>query len=205
MKDEKDEKPTLLDNSDIAADKSKPSGDKKSGAGSSRAANTKREKKDDSKKDDDKQEDSELDDPIIKDLFSGLEGAAFQSRMPFDKLTSTEAACFPGKNFLTIYKNSAFDGHVATKIIYYSVLNYNLSSKEEKPREKNVRSFFRVFFRSCLLRIVFPFISVILSTCCFLKLANASLILLCKLKLSCLACSESITAHLSTDFFLWLP
>lgn len=26
---------------------------------------------------------------------NGLEGAAFQSRLPFDKLTSTEAACFP--------------------------------------------------------------------------------------------------------------
>lgn len=55
-------------------------------------------KKDDVKKEDDKKKDdpeSELDDPVIKDLFSGLEGAAFQSRMPFDKLTSTEAACFP--------------------------------------------------------------------------------------------------------------
>lgn len=38
---------------------------------------------------------SEIDDPVVKELFSGLEGAAFQSRMPFDKLTSTEAACFP--------------------------------------------------------------------------------------------------------------
>ena len=26
---------------------------------------------------------------------TGLEGAAFQSRVPFDKLTSQEAACFP--------------------------------------------------------------------------------------------------------------
>jgi len=26
---------------------------------------------------------------------TGLEGAAFQSRMPFDKMTSQEAACFP--------------------------------------------------------------------------------------------------------------
>lgn len=102
MKDEKEEKPTLLDTSDSATDKSKSLSDKKSGAGSSRAASTKREKKDDSKKDDDKQEDSELDDPIIKDLFSGLEGAAFQSRMPFDKLTSTEAACFPGKDFVIV-------------------------------------------------------------------------------------------------------
>lgn len=31
----------------------------------------------------------------VKELLNGLEGAAFQSRLPFDKLTSTEAACFP--------------------------------------------------------------------------------------------------------------
>lgn len=60
--------------------------------------NKKEVKKEDVKKEEDKKKedpDSELDDPIIKDLFSGLEGAAFQSRMPFDKMTSTEAACFP--------------------------------------------------------------------------------------------------------------
>lgn len=28
-------------------------------------------------------------------LHPGLEGAAFQSRVPFDKMTSQEAACFP--------------------------------------------------------------------------------------------------------------
>ena len=27
---------------------------------------------------------------------TGLEGAAFQSRVPFDKMTQVEAACFPG-------------------------------------------------------------------------------------------------------------
>lgn len=55
-------------------------------------------KKEEVKKEEEKKKDdieSELDDPVIKDLFSGLEGAAFQSRMPFDKMTSTEAACFP--------------------------------------------------------------------------------------------------------------
>lgn len=31
---------------------------------------------------------------LVKELLNGLEGAAFQSRLPFDKLTSTEAACF---------------------------------------------------------------------------------------------------------------
>lgn len=33
--------------------------------------------------------DSEHDDP------TGLEGAAFQSRLPFDKMTAQEASCFP--------------------------------------------------------------------------------------------------------------
>jgi len=28
-------------------------------------------------------------------MLLGLEGAAFQSRLPYDKLTSTEASCFP--------------------------------------------------------------------------------------------------------------
>lgn len=32
---------------------------------------------------------------LVKELLNGLEGAAFQSRLPFDKMTSTEAACFP--------------------------------------------------------------------------------------------------------------
>lgn len=56
-------------------------------------------KKEDVKKDDEKKKEqeaeSELDDPVVKELFSGLEGAAFQSRMPYDKMTSNEAACFP--------------------------------------------------------------------------------------------------------------
>ncbi|XP_034183572.2 lysine-specific histone demethylase Su(var)3-3 [Osmia lignaria lignaria] len=45
-------------------------------------------------KDEDDQ-DSDHEDPHVKELLNGLEGAAFQSRLPFDKLTSTEAACFP--------------------------------------------------------------------------------------------------------------
>ncbi|KAF7270664.1 hypothetical protein GWI33_016385 [Rhynchophorus ferrugineus] len=103
FKEEKDDKSAINDEdvvSDLPEKQKSSSNDKKSGVGSSRAS-TKKEKKEDIKKekDDDKKKeqdnDSELDDPVIKDLFSGLEGAAFQSRMPFDKLTSTEAACFP--------------------------------------------------------------------------------------------------------------
>ncbi|KAL1131629.1 hypothetical protein AAG570_011243 [Ranatra chinensis] len=40
-------------------------------------------------KEEEGEQDSEQDDP------TGLEGAAFQSRLPFDKMTATEASCFP--------------------------------------------------------------------------------------------------------------
>ncbi|KYB29466.1 putative lysine-specific histone demethylase 1-like Protein [Tribolium castaneum] len=84
-----------------ASDKTKtlPSEKKLNSGASSSKGNKKESKKEELKKEEDKKKDidpeSELDDPVIKDLFSGLEGAAFQSRMPFDKMTSTEAACFP--------------------------------------------------------------------------------------------------------------
>ncbi|XP_008200898.2 lysine-specific histone demethylase 1A [Tribolium castaneum] len=84
-----------------ALDKTKtlPSEKKLNSGASSSKGNKKESKKEELKKEEDKKKDidpeSELDDPVIKDLFSGLEGAAFQSRMPFDKMTSTEAACFP--------------------------------------------------------------------------------------------------------------
>lgn len=37
----------------------------------------------------------EVDTSMNKEIISGLEGAAFQSRLPFDKMTSNEAASFP--------------------------------------------------------------------------------------------------------------
>ncbi|XP_014259163.1 lysine-specific histone demethylase 1A-like isoform X2 [Cimex lectularius] len=40
-------------------------------------------------KEDEGEQDSEQDDP------TGLEGAAFQSRLPYDKMTAAEASCFP--------------------------------------------------------------------------------------------------------------
>ncbi|XP_039288943.1 lysine-specific histone demethylase 1A isoform X5 [Nilaparvata lugens] len=40
-------------------------------------------------KEEEAEQDSEQDDP------TGLEGAAFHSRLPFDKMTATEASCFP--------------------------------------------------------------------------------------------------------------
>lgn len=37
----------------------------------------------------------EVDTGVNKEIIGGLEGAAFQSRLPFDKMTSNEAASFP--------------------------------------------------------------------------------------------------------------
>lgn len=37
----------------------------------------------------------EVDTSMNKEVIGGLEGAAFQSRLPFDKMTSNEAASFP--------------------------------------------------------------------------------------------------------------
>lgn len=36
-----------------------------------------------------------MDTGVNKEIIGGLEGAAFQSRLPFDKMTSNEAASFP--------------------------------------------------------------------------------------------------------------
>lgn len=98
LKDSED-KVSNVDEDNLSEATEKPKIQQKLSPGAGSVKSTKREsKKDDIKKEDDKKKDdpeSELDDPVIKDLFSGLEGAAFQSRMPFDKLTSTEAACFP--------------------------------------------------------------------------------------------------------------
>lgn len=74
--------------------------DKKVTSSASTSKTSKKDiKKEELKKEEEKKKDpepeSELDDPVVKELFSGLEGAAFQSRMPFDKMTSIEAACFP--------------------------------------------------------------------------------------------------------------
>ncbi|XP_050313198.1 lysine-specific histone demethylase 1A [Anthonomus grandis grandis] len=100
LKEDRDEKPPLLEPEvgESPERKEKYSPIEKKLTPSASRSSPKKDKKDDFKKerDDDKGDnDSELDDPVIKELFSGLEGAAFQSRMPFDKLTSIEAACFP--------------------------------------------------------------------------------------------------------------
>lgn len=91
---------------------------------------SKKEWKKEDKKEDEKKKDpdleSEPDDPVIKDLFSGLEGAAFQSRMPFDKLTSTEAACFP----------DVAQAALQTVKVYLNIRNRILQMWLENPKQQ---------------------------------------------------------------------
>ncbi|XP_060523984.1 lysine-specific histone demethylase 1A [Cylas formicarius] len=102
--------------------------DKKVSSSNSKAI--KKDKKEDIKKEDEKKKDpdieSDLDDPVIKDLFSGLEGAAFQSRMPFDKLTSTEAACFP----------DIASAALQTVKVYLNIRNKILQMWLENPKQQ---------------------------------------------------------------------
>ena len=98
-----EEKYNNLEEGDVSDASEKPKAltpEKKLPTGAGTTKSVKKEvKKEEVKKEDDKKKEpdpeSELDDPVVKELFSGLEGAAFQSRMPFDKMTSTEVACFP--------------------------------------------------------------------------------------------------------------
>lgn len=84
-------------------------------------------KKEEIKKEEKKELDpeSELDDPVVRELFSGLEGAAFQSRMPFDKMTSTEAASFPD-----------FSMNLATVKVYLHVRNRILKMWLDNPKQQ---------------------------------------------------------------------
>lgn len=77
----------------VGAEKKGNSPESKSGS----SKGVKGVKKEEAKKDEkeDEEMESELEDPSVKDLFGGLEGAAFQSRMPYEKMISNEAACFP--------------------------------------------------------------------------------------------------------------
>lgn len=61
-------------------------------------------------------------------MFSGLEGAAFQSRMPFDKLTSTEAACFP----------DVAQAALQTVKVYLNIRNRILQMWLENPKQQLV-------------------------------------------------------------------
>ncbi|KYM92736.1 Lysine-specific histone demethylase 1A [Atta colombica] len=76
-------------------------------------------------KDDDDQ-DSDHEDPHVKELLNGLEGAAFQSRLPFDKLTSTEAACFP----------DIAGGLLQTQKVFLHIRNRLLQIWLENPKQQ---------------------------------------------------------------------
>ncbi|KRT85676.1 FAD dependent oxidoreductase, partial [Oryctes borbonicus] len=104
--------------------------DKKLNTATSSKGIKKEAKREDNRKDDDKRRDqdidSELDDPVVKELFSGLEGAAFQSRMPFDKMTSTEAACFP----------DVAEAALQTVKVYLHIRNRILQLWLENPKQQ---------------------------------------------------------------------
>ncbi|XP_049768257.1 lysine-specific histone demethylase 1A isoform X1 [Schistocerca cancellata] len=65
--------------------------------------------------------DSELDDPT-----AGLEGAAFQSRLPFDKLTANEASCFP----------DVAQGPPQTQKVFLHIRNRLLQLWLENPKQQ---------------------------------------------------------------------
>uniref|UniRef100_A0A1B0DPR5 Uncharacterized protein n=1 Tax=Phlebotomus papatasi TaxID=29031 RepID=A0A1B0DPR5_PHLPP len=64
------------------------------------------------------------DEPSFKDILTGLEGAAFQSRLPYEKMTSAEAACFP-----VIAKN----GLIAQRV-FLNIRNRLLQMWIENPK-----------------------------------------------------------------------
>ncbi|XP_033219519.1 lysine-specific histone demethylase 1A [Belonocnema kinseyi] len=71
-------------------------------------------------------QDSDHEDPHVKELLNGLEGAAFQSRLPFDKLTSTEAACFPDVS----------SGPPQTQKVFLHIRNRLLQIWLENPKQQ---------------------------------------------------------------------
>ncbi|CAL7943230.1 unnamed protein product [Xylocopa violacea] len=71
-------------------------------------------------------QDSDHEDPHVKELLNGLEGAAFQSRLPFDKLTSTEAACFPDVS----------SGPAQTQKVFLHIRNRLLQLWLENPKQQ---------------------------------------------------------------------
>ncbi|XP_056645007.1 lysine-specific histone demethylase 1A isoform X1 [Diorhabda sublineata] len=121
---ETEEKNNICDEENTEKSKIQNS-DKKLNPGPSTSKYTKKEEiKADEEKNNDPE--SELDDPVIKGLFSGLEGAAFQSRMPFDKLTSIEAACFP----------DIANGTLQTMRVFLNIRNRILYLWLENPKQQ---------------------------------------------------------------------
>lgn len=76
------------------------------------------------KEEDDQESDHE--DPHVKELLTGLEGAAFQSRLPFEKLTSIEAACF----------SDVSGGPPQTQKVFLHIRNRLLQLWLENPKQQ---------------------------------------------------------------------
>lgn len=66
---------------------------------------------------------------------AGLEGAAFQSRLPYDKMTATEASCFPDiaqsspqtqKLFLYI-RNRLVSSHLQSCLLVFYIVSHSFS------------------------------------------------------------------------------
>jgi lysine-specific histone demethylase 1 len=53
---------------------------------------------------------------------SGLEGAAFQSRMPFDKMTQVEAACFP--DLVTPLQSQKLYLHIRNRLLQVTITEW---------------------------------------------------------------------------------
>lgn len=119
------------DTSSDVPERAKPSTSDNKRASSAAKPVKKEVKKEDVKNETEKKKEegeSEVDDPVVKELFSGLEGAAFQSRMPHDKLTSTEAACFPDI--------AASTAALQTVKLYLHIRNRMLQMWLENPKQQ---------------------------------------------------------------------
>lgn len=77
---------------------------------------------------DDEDAESEVEETVQREVFGGLEGAAFQSRMPYDKMTSNEAACFP----------DIAQGPLQTMKVYLHIRNRILQMWLENPKQQLV-------------------------------------------------------------------
>lgn len=114
----------------LITDKKAAVNDSKNAGSSKPAGNFKKEmvKKEEGKKEekDEEEMESEMEDTTQKELFGGLEGAAFQSRMPYDKMTSNEAACFP----------DIAQGPLQTMKVYLHIRNRVLQMWLENPKQQ---------------------------------------------------------------------
>ena len=68
-------------------------------------------------------------------MLNGLEGAAFQSRLPFDKLTSTEAACFPDVSSGPPQTQKVFL-HIRNRLVSTLIRNINIKGNSQNNNKE---------------------------------------------------------------------